>query len=48
MQSFAECSYVKNSPENYEKFLFTLQVQAAKNKAATIYWWTLRQLTSAY
>ena len=31
---------VKNLPEDYEKFLVTLQAKAAKHKAATISWWT--------
>ena len=35
-----EWNCVKNSPEDYEKFLLTLQAKAAKHKAATIFWWT--------
>ena len=35
-----EWNRVKNSPKNYEKFLLTLQAEAAKHKAATISWWT--------
>ena len=35
-----EWNRAKNSPEDDEKFLLTLQVKPAKNKAATISWWT--------
>ena len=35
-----EWNRVKNSLEDYEKFLLTLQANAAKHKAATISWWT--------
>ena len=35
-----EWNRVKNSPEDYEMFLLTLQAKAAKHKAATIFWWT--------
>ena len=35
-----EWNCVKNSREDYEKFLLTLQAKAAKHKAATIFWWT--------
>ena len=35
-----EWNCVKNSPEDYEKFLLTLPAKAAKHKAATIFWWT--------
>ena len=35
-----EWNRVKNSPEDYEKFLLTLQAKAAKHKAATMSWWT--------
>ena len=35
-----EWNRVKDSPEDYEKFLLNLQAIAAKHKAATISWWT--------
>ena len=35
-----EWNRVKDSPEDYEKFLLNLQAKAAKHKAATISWWT--------
>ena len=31
---------VKNSPEDYEKFLLTMQAKAAKHKTTMISWWT--------
>ena len=35
-----EWNRVKDSPEDYEKFLLNLQAKAAKHKAAAISWWT--------
>ena len=36
IQKAAQMESCKNTPENYEKFLFTLQAKATKHKAATI------------